>query len=115
MVQATPVGFNVGGRGELRIGPEQGSHVALGGEAVVDVGSMAFFRLGWDTVPALPMAATIELTDFPATHRATAVRLIYDVGHPFANGLRVGARVGYQARDQGIGGATLGTNLSFEF
>jgi hypothetical protein len=115
MVQATPSGFNVGGRGELRLGEENGSHVALGSEAILDVGTAAFFRLGWDTVPSLPMAATIELTDFPATHRATGVRLIYDVTHPFPNGLRLGARVGYQARDQGIGGATGGLNLAFEF
>ena len=115
MVQATPAGFSVGGRGELRFGEEDGSHVALGGEAIDEVGSAYFVRLGWDTVPYLPMAATVEVTDFPAPHRARGVRLVYDVAHPMPTGLRVGARLGYQARDQDIGGATLGFNAAFEF
>jgi hypothetical protein len=115
MGQATPDGFNFGVRTVARLGDEDGSHVALGYEGIVDVGSAYFFRLGWDTVPALPMAATVELTDFPATHRATGVRLIYDIAHPMDNGLRIGARVGYQARDEGIGGATVGGNVGFEF
>jgi hypothetical protein len=61
------------------------------------------------------MAATIAITNMPSSHRAPAVRLLYDVSYPFANGLRVGLRAGYQARDEGIGGATLGINSSWEF
>jgi hypothetical protein len=115
MVQATPAGFNIGGRGELRAGDERGSHVALGTEAIADVGVAYFVRLGWATVPRLPMAATVEVTDFPAPTRARGVRLVYDLAYPFDTGLRVGLRLGYQARDQGIGGATLGANAAFEF
>ncbi|HEU5054988.1 MAG TPA: hypothetical protein VFU21_00625, partial [Kofleriaceae bacterium] len=63
---ATKEGFNVGGRGELRFGVEDGSHVAMGGELLADVGSSAFFRLGWDTVPGLPMTAAVEVLDYPA-------------------------------------------------
>jgi len=115
MVQATQDGFNVGTRDELRIGREFGSHMALGVEAIADIGNAFFFRLGWDTVPRLPMAATIELSNFPASHRATGVRLIYDVLYPMDSGLSVGLRAGYQARDQGIGGVTLGGNLALDF
>lgn len=115
MVMATQTGFNVGGRAELRIGDSRGSHVGFGGEYIGDVGAAGFVRLGWGTVPALPMAATIEVTKFPSSDRATAVRLIYDVGHSFEGGVRVGARVGYQARDQLVGGVTLGLNTSLEF
>lgn len=115
MVMATQEGFNVGGRAELRLGDSQGSHFGLGAEVIADVGVAGFFRLGWGTVPGFPMAATVEVTNFPAPHRANAVRLFYDVARPFANGMRVGARVGYQARDQQIGGATAGLNASFDF
>jgi hypothetical protein len=112
---ATKEGFNVGGRGELRFGVEDGSHVALGGELLADVGSSAFFRLGWDTVPGLPMTATVEMLDYPADLRAAGVRLVYGVAHPFASGLRLGARVSYQARDELIGGAGGGLTASMDF
>lgn len=116
MVQATQDGFNVGTRDEIRIGPERGSHVALGVEAIADIGSAFFFRLGWDTVPSLPMAATIEISDFPASHRAAGVRLIYDLTYPLGDtGARAGLRAGYQARDQGIGGVTLGGRIDLDF
>ncbi|HTM21689.1 MAG TPA: hypothetical protein VL172_14305 [Kofleriaceae bacterium] len=115
MVEATQDGFNVGTRDELRIGSDQASHVALGVEAIADIGTSVYFRLGWDTVRQLPMAATIELTDFPASHRATGLRLVYDIAHPMDNGLRIGLRAGYQARDQRIGGVTLGGSLALDF
>lgn len=115
MVMATQEGFNVGTRGELRLGNERGNHLALGTEIIADVGTAGFVRLGWGTVPDLPMAATVEVTDFPAPHRAAAVRLVYDVARPLANGLLLGARVGYQARDQRVGGVTLGLNTTFDF
>ena len=115
MVMATQEGFNVGGRAEVRIGDSQGSHIGLGGELIADVGFSGFFRLGWGTVPGFPMAATVEVTDFPAPHRATSVRLFYDVARSLPGGFRFGARVGYQARDQQIGGATAGLNAIFDF
>ena len=115
MVVATSSGFNVGARGEFRIGVEDSTHVAIGGEHIADVGDAAFVRLGWGTVPGFPMAATVEITDFPAERRAAAVRLLYDVAHPFADGLRVGLRVGYQARDQQIGGLSAGLNTTLDF
>lgn len=112
---ATKEGFNVGGRGELRFGVEDGSHVALGAELLADVGSSAFFRLGWDTVPELPMTATVEVLDYPADVRAAGVRLVYGIAHPFPGGLRLGARVSYQARDELVGGAGGGLNASMDF
>lgn len=115
MVIATPEGFNVGGRGEVRLGTEDATHVAVGGELVADVGSAGFFRLGWGTVPGFPMAATVELTDFPASHRPTAVRLLYDVAHPFEGGFRIGVRAGYQARDFRTGGLSLGLATTMDF
>lgn len=115
IVAATKTDFSGGARAVLRFGSELGSHVALGAEGIQETGVSFFLRLGWDTVPHLPMAATIELTDMPSSHRDMALRLLYDVAIPMDNGFRVGARLGYQARDQQIGGATGGLSLAFDF
>ncbi|MCG8419121.1 MAG: hypothetical protein MJE77_14390 [Proteobacteria bacterium] len=115
MVMATQQGFNVGGRSELRLGDSQGTHVGLGAEIIADVGTAGFFRLGWGTVPGFLMSATVEVTDFPAPHRDLAVRLIYDVARLLPGGVRIGARLGYQARDQLIGGITAGLSTALDF
>lgn len=115
IVVANQEGAAPGARAELRTGQIDGNHIAFGLEYTKDVGTAGYFRLGWDTVPRLPMAATVEVTDFPAASRATGVRLMYDLFHPLSNGLRIGARVGYAARDQRIGGATGGLSASMDF
>jgi len=115
IVLATAAGFTVGGRGELRVGSADGSHVALGGEYAADVGATAFFRLGWDTVPRVPMAATIEVATLPSSDRQTGVRLIYDAFVPVAPGIRAGLRAGYASRDQRVGGFTAGGGMTFDF
>jgi hypothetical protein len=115
MVMATNEGVGGGASAELRVGDEDGSHVALGFEAISAVGSAGRFRLGWATVPGLPMAATVEVTNLPSTVRATGIRVLYDVAHPISPGVRVGARVGYTARDAHVGGISGGANLTLEF
>jgi hypothetical protein len=115
IVAATQGGFALGTRAELRLGDRDRTHVATGVEYLADVGTTGFFRLGWATVPGAPMATTVEITDLPAATRPAGVRLLYDVAHPFPSGLRVGARVGYAARDERYGGVTGGVSASFDF
>jgi hypothetical protein len=115
IVMATAEGFAVGGRGEARLGSRDASHVALGAEYLADVGANGFFRLGWGTVPKLPMSATVEVTNLPASHRDTGVRLYYDVGREVAPGVRLGLRVGYAARNQSVAGFTGGAGAAVEF
>lgn len=115
MVLATNVGFGVGGRGELRFGVEDGNHVAVAVEAIQDIGTTTGFRLGWATVPRLPMAATVEVTDMPSEIRAAGVRFVYDVALPLSEGTRIGGRIGYQARDSDVGGLSGGANLTMDF
>jgi len=114
-VMATAEGFAVGGRGEARVGMIDASHVALGVEYMADVGVAGYFRLGWGTVPSVPMAATVEITNVPLTGRDTGVRLYYDIAHDFDHGVRFGVRVGYAARTQLVAGFTGGTNLTVDF
>lgn len=115
MVLAAKNGFGVGGRGELRFGDREGSHVAVGVEAIQYVGASGFFRLGWGTVPKFPMTATVEVTNLPATDRPTGVRLYYDLMHEFAAGFRVGGRIGYAAREEQVAGITGGFNVTVDF
>jgi len=115
IVLATPESVALGGRAELRIGVRDGTHVATGAEYLADVGATGFFRLGWGTVPRVPMAATIEVTDLPAQARDAGVRLYYDVTGVLAYGVRLGLRVGYAARRQNLAGFTGGTTASIDF
>jgi len=115
IVMATAEGFAVGGRGELRVGAREASHVAMGAEYLADIGANGFFRLGWATVPKLPMAATVEITNLPASHRETGVRLYYDIAREVAPGVRLGVRVGYAARTQSVAGFTGGAGAAVEF
>lgn len=115
IVVANQVSAAPGVRAELRTGHLDSNHVAFGVEYTSDVGTAGFFRLAWATVPQVPMAATVEVTDYPTTSRDTGVRLLYDVYHPLPSGLRLGARLGYAARDQRVGGPTAGLSASFDF
>lgn len=114
-VMATQSGFQPGVREEARLGVREGSHIALGIEYLADVGTNGFFRLGWGTVPGLPMAASVEITHLPDSSRDAGVRLYYDIAHALPNGVRLGARVGYAARNQSVAGFTGGANASVEF
>ncbi len=96
-------------------GIADGNHLAFALEYMADVGTVASFRLGWATVPKVPMAMTVEVTDLPSSMRATGVRLLYDAFYPLPTGLRLGGRLGYAARDQIIGGLSAGVNASYDF
>lgn len=115
IVMATQAGFAVGGRGEARLGDREASHVAVGAEYLADVGANAYFRLGWGTVPGVPMAATVEVTNLPASDTNTGVRLYYDIARDVGAGVRLGVRVGYASRNQNVAGFTGGAGASVEF
>jgi hypothetical protein len=115
IVLATQTGFAVGGRGELRVGARDATHVASGIEYVADVGATGFFRLGWGTIKGVPMAATVEVTTLPADTSELGVRLIYDIAKQVADNVRLGLRVGYAARAQNVLGFTGGANATIDF
>ncbi len=114
-VMATAEGFAVGGRVEGRLGMLEGNHVATGVEYMADVGVAGYFRLGWGTVPTVPMSATVEITNMPLSSRDTGVRLFYDIAREVGGGVRLGARVGYAARTQQVAGFTGGANVTVDF
>lgn len=115
LVMATQSGFKIGGRAEARLGILDASHVALGVESMADVGTNGYFRLGWGTVPGLPMAATVEVSNMPDADRPTGVRLYYDIARDVGHGVRIGLRAGYAARNQVVAGFTSGANMVWDF
>ena len=115
MVLATQSGFSVGGRGELRVGVKDGTHVASGVEYMADVGTAGFFRFGWGTVPKTPMSATVEITKLPASSSDLGIRFYYDLTRQLNDVLRIGVRVGYAARNQELGGVTGGAQAMVDF
>jgi hypothetical protein len=115
MVLATQTGFSVGGRGELRVGVRDGTHVASGVEYMADVGTAGFFRFGWGTVPKTPMSATVEITKVPAKTADLGIRFYYDLTRQINDTLRLGVRIGYAAREQELGGVTAGGQAIVDF
>jgi hypothetical protein len=115
MVLATQTGFSVGGRGELRVGVRDGTHVASGVEYMADVGTAGFFRFGWGTVPKTPMSATVEITKVPASTADIGVRFYYDLTRQISDTLRLGVRIGYAAREQELGGVSGGGQAIVDF
>lgn len=115
LVMATQSGFKIGGRAEARLGILDASHVALGIESMADVGTNGYFRLGWGTVPGLPMSATVEVSNMPDADRPTGVRLYYDIARDVGHGVRIGLRAGYAARNQAVAGFTSGANAVWDF
>ncbi|HJZ84290.1 MAG TPA: hypothetical protein VKN99_03925 [Polyangia bacterium] len=114
LLGATEVGFQAGGGGAVLLGKPETVYVALGGEVMGRIGAEAFLRLHWDTIPTVPMSATIALSDFPGHERPTGVRLVVDASHPVGP-VTLTAKLGYQARDTEIGGATLGLGVERAF
>jgi hypothetical protein len=107
--------FQVGGRLEARLGTLDGNHIAAGTEYLDSVGAAGYFRLGWATVPGLPMAATVEVTNLPSSDRDPGVRLFYDIARDVGGGVRLGLRVGYAARTAEVAGFTGGAGATVEF
>jgi hypothetical protein len=114
MLGADNNGFQPGGAVALLLGKPEGVYVALGGDVEGRVGSQGYLSLHWDTIPTVPMSATVALSDFPSQDRPTGVRLLVDASHVFG-AVEVVATAGYQARDIHVGGATLGLALQHSF
>ncbi|MDD5308475.1 MAG: hypothetical protein PHU25_14230 [Deltaproteobacteria bacterium] len=108
-------GFEGGAGGSLRVGRVAGTRVDVGGEWMSRAGGRFFLRFGWDTVPHLPMAITIERTQW--YHRDMwGNRLFYEIGWDIYGGFGINARIGYAARDESTNGSVVaGGGASMEF
>lgn len=109
-----PQSFDGGASLQLLVGYDPGRHVALGFEAVTHIGVRAWLRLGWDTVPHVPMAFIIDLENFP-NGDALGMRLMMNFSYRFQRHFSMDLLAGYATRGWQIGGPTLGGGLVAEF
>ncbi len=103
-----------GAAGQLLVGTEPGSHVALGLEGVSAIGLRGWLRLAWDTVPHLPMAFILDIENFP-NNGSMAMRLMMNFAFRFGRHVSADVTAGYATRGWQVGGPTLGGGLVFEF
>ena len=107
-------GFELGGALALVIGDPDGTSLELGGEGVTGLGGNGHLRLGWATVPRVPMGATIELTTFP-TADVAGVRLLFDAAYELYPGAFVRVTGGYRGWTSVAGGPSLAADLVLAF
>jgi hypothetical protein len=111
---AGPASFEGGGGAQLTIGNDPGTHLALGGDFVTSVGGRGWLRLAWNTIPRVPMALTLELTNLPSLNGASG-RVYFSATLHAGRHIAFDAQIGYATRDNGIGGPTAGLAASLEF
>ena len=89
--------------------------MAIGGEAIGDLGPTAWVRLQWDTLPPVLMGASIVRTNLPGVVISSAgLYVVYDVSYVIASRFTLKAQLSYGARDGAahLGGG-LGTAVDF--
>ena len=107
-------GFELGGALGVVIGDPDGTSLELGGEGVTGLGVTGRLRLGWATVPRVPMGATIELTTFPIDD-AAGVRLLFDAAYEIYPGALIRVTGGYRGWTSVAGGPSLAADLVIAF
>ncbi|MCC6995744.1 MAG: hypothetical protein IT370_14130 [Deltaproteobacteria bacterium] len=112
---ATETGFNGGARAALQIGADDATYVQLGAEVVGGVGQNGWVTLSWDTVPYVRMSTTVGVTTFPAPDGDGGLSLRYELEIPLGKDMTFAANVGYQARDERVGGLAGGARIGVAF
>ena len=107
-------GFEVGASGYVIIGQPEGTSLTFGGEGITTLGGTGKVRLGWATLPRIPMGATVEVTTYPAGEDA-GVRLLYDVAYELYPGAYARIEGGYRGWNSTTGGLSLGGELALAF
>lgn len=107
-------GFEVGGAGDIVIGDHEGTSLTLGADGVTTLGVTGRARLGWLTVPRLPMGATVEITNWPVGDEA-GLRLLFDAAYQLYPGAHLRVEAGYRGWNSTTGGVSLGGELALAF
>ena len=95
-------------------GDRDGTEFELSGGYVSSLGARVKTRLGWCTVPRVPMGASIEVTSFPSNDQY-GVRLLFDIGYRMANGFSLRFLAGYRGRTSLAGGPSIGLEWGYAF
>ncbi len=107
-------GFETGAGAQMMIGRPWITNFTLGMEGVTRLGYSGHIRLGWATVPHVPMGASVVVTNFPAGEDS-GVRLLYDLGYEFSRAFVIRATAGYQGRTSVTGGPSVALEIAARF
>ena len=109
-------GFNVGGEARVRVGPDEGTNLLLGGGFIPGIGQEFELALDFKAVPRVPMLAAVNVTNQPGLElQEVGVRLIYEARFEVTEHVQLGARVGYQLRNINHAGPALGASAVFSW
>lgn len=116
IVGVEPDGLSAGLEGRMRLGREEGTSLVLGAARIGTLGENYLLQLNWDTVPKVPMAAGVHVTNLPAAVRSDyGVRLVYEARYELTDWVEVGGRVGYQFRNIFHSGPSFGAGTVFKW
>lgn len=107
-------GFEGGGELGLIVGDRRGTQLSLDGGYVSGLGGRVGTRLGWATIPRMPMGARVEITNFP-TNDYLGVRMLFDLSYQITPAALVRVEGGYRGRTSLAGGPSLGMALRYGF
>lgn len=104
-----------GAQVRIRIGRERGTNLVLAAETIPEIGQRAFLGLAWESIPGLPMAAEVHVTDQPVNSGELGVRGVFEIGwRPWAP-LALSARLSYQGRTIDHTGPGAGLAATFDW
>lgn len=96
------------------MGERDGTQLEFKGGYISGLGGNFGTRLGWATVPRVPMGASVEITNFP-TADDMGVRMLFDIGFQLTDAALVRFLGGYRGRTSLAGGPSLALELSYGF
>lgn len=109
-------GINAGVGGRVRIGYEEGTNLQLGAGRSWAVGDEYMVGLAWNTIPRVPMLASVQVTNKPGLSPDDwGVRLIWEPRVQIRPAFEAGFRVGYQLRNTNHLGPAVGGAMVFKW
>jgi hypothetical protein len=109
-------GINGGVGGRVRIGYEEGTNLQLGAGRSWAVGDEYIVGLAWNTIPRVPMLASVQVTNKPGLSPDDwGVRLIWEPRLQIRPAFEAGFRVGYQLRNTNHLGPAVGGAMVFRW
>ncbi len=96
------------------LGDRDGTQLEFKGGYVSGLGGNFGTRLGWATIPRVPMGASVEITNFP-TNEDLGVRMLFDLGYQLNDAALVRFIGGYRGRTSLAGGPSLALELHYGF
>ena len=105
-----------GMEGRIRLGPEAGTNLEAGAANIGNIGQSYLLRLSWDSVPKVPMAAGVHVTNQPGLSQDDyGVRLTYEARYAVTDWLEMGAQTGWQLRNINHAGPSIGSTAVFSW